>query len=109
VHQEVVGFQEFGKEHPVPVFVGQFVGQQVYILMARCLQCIAQKPGFGVESVAQGALLWRGMGVGLGLIYSQGLQGISGAGLRLSAGSDDGFLQGGALGGAECGHVRRIR
>ena len=54
VHQEVVLREEAGEEHPVPVFVSEFLGQPVDLLrLPRLVPPVARLPPTGAEPLAE--------------------------------------------------------
>ncbi len=93
VHQQVVLGQEAGKEHTVPLLVGDLLHQQgqarAHVALAQLARPRPQRPAQRPLRLAQAV-------EGLVALDGQGGQGGAGGGFGLGPGPDDGFLEGGA-------------
>jgi hypothetical protein len=90
MHEQIVLGQEAGKEHPMPVFVGQFLGKLLDLLLAARLPLITRLPG--AEAIPQLPLRFREMVKGPGSVHRQTLQCGAGSGLcRIACLNDDVF------------------
>ncbi len=74
MHEQIVLGQEAGKEHPMPVFVGQFLGELVDLLLAVRLALVARLPSAGAEAIPQLPLRFREMVKWPGSVHRQTLQ-----------------------------------
>jgi hypothetical protein len=97
VHQQIALGEEAGKEHAVPVLVGDFRDEVVDGLRVVGAQHVAQCATMGAQAHAQFFLGIAGVGGGIPGTDGEGLQGFLGAGFGLRAGLRGGVLEDAAM------------
>ena len=104
IHQQIVLGQKAGKEHTVPVLVGDFFHQTIHVLHFIAVQGIPKLPAMRSQTAAQLALrLGKVRGHGL-LVHAKLTQRGTGCGFRYDTRFPDGALQTTAEISVEGGH-----